>query len=308
MDIKRLNHFIALAEEGRFALAATRVHLSQAAFSRSIQALEDSIGLRLFDRGAKGAALTPAGAVVLARARDLVFDSRCLQRDIALVKTGDAGELSIGAAPIPAAVLIPDMLCQMLRTSPQLVTRVHRGNLAKLLEQLEAQDIDFCLGDPRLVAKSARLQMVSVGKQQGGLYCRRGHPLARKAALKAALDVADIARFGVAMISISPALLDGLAAGLGFTSAAAFPRAVECDDISTLVHLVQQTDVLGLLPQAVAARHVKTLRALPSRQSQLAYADIYAIWLKGRTQSPSALRAIALAQKLSIVPHTTHAQ
>ncbi len=302
MDIKRLTHFIALAEEGRFAPAAARVHLSQAAFSRSIQALEERMELRLFDRGAKGAALTPAGAVVLARARELVFDSRCLQRDIALVKAGDAGELSIGAAPIPAAVLIPDMLCQLRQSSPQLVTRVHRGNLAKLLEQMEAQDIDFCLGDPRLVPKSARLDMVRVGKQPGGVYCRRGHPLARKVAL----DVDDIARYGVAMISISPPLLEGLAAGLGFASAAVFPRVVECDDISTLVYLVEQTDVLGLLPQAVAARHGKTLRQLPTRQAQAPYADVYAIWLKGRTQSPSALRAIALVQQLSSATHTSH--
>ena len=61
MDIRRLNHLIALAEEGRFAVAAERMHLSQAAFSRSIQALEESVGFKLFDRGAKGAALTPAG-------------------------------------------------------------------------------------------------------------------------------------------------------------------------------------------------------------------------------------------------------
>jgi len=98
MDIKRLTHFIALAEEGRFALAAARVHLSQAAFSRSIQTLEERMGLRLFDRGAKGAKLTPVGEVVLQRARDLVFDSRCLERDIALVKSGDVGEISVGAA------------------------------------------------------------------------------------------------------------------------------------------------------------------------------------------------------------------
>ena len=52
MDIRRLTHFIALAEEGRFAVAAERVHLSQAAFSRSIQALEQRMGLKLFDRGA----------------------------------------------------------------------------------------------------------------------------------------------------------------------------------------------------------------------------------------------------------------
>jgi len=138
MDIRRLTHFIALAEEGRFAVAAERVHLSQAAFSRSIQALEERLGLKLFDRGAKGASLTPVGEVVLRRARTLVLDARNLQRDIELVRLGDVGEIVFGAAPIPAAVIVPELLCQLRQQSPGLVTRVHLGNLPTLLAQLES--------------------------------------------------------------------------------------------------------------------------------------------------------------------------
>jgi DNA-binding transcriptional LysR family regulator len=290
MDIKRLNHFIALAEEGRFALAAARVHLSQAAFSRSIQTLEMSMGLRLFDRSAKGATLTPAGEVVLRRAQDLVFDSRCLQRDIELVKLGDVGEISIGAAPIPAAVIVPALLCQLRAKSPHLVTRVLLGNLNKLLDQLVSQEIDFCLGDPRLVTHTERYEMVSVGKQMGGLYGRDTHPLAAKGRASSQ----DLQQWGVATISISPTLLSGLAASYGFKSGADFPLVTECDDIHTLVHLVTHTDVLGLLPQAVVAGAAPTLRLLETGNTTPPYADIHAIWLKGRTLSPSAKRAIEM--------------
>jgi DNA-binding transcriptional LysR family regulator len=294
MDIKRLTHFIALAEEGRFARAATRVHLSQAAFSRSIQTLEASMGLRLFDRGAKGASLTPAGEVVLRRAMDLVFDSRCLERDLELVKLGDMGEISIGAAPIPAAVLVPDLLCQLRQQSPHLVTRVHLGNLPKLLSQLDAQELDFCLGDPRLVEHNLRYEMAPMGRQMAGLFCRRGHPLARKGLA----DKPALCRYGVAVISISPGLGGTLSAAYGFAMATEFPLAVECDDIHTLVHLVTHSDVLGVLPQAVVERNPKPLVRLQTVGSQASYADIYAIWLKGRTLSPAAQRAIALTQQL----------
>lgn len=291
MDIRRLTHFIALAEEGRFTQAAARVHLSHAAFSRSIQNLEEQMGLRLFDRNSKGARLTPAGDIVLARARSLVFDSRCLQRDIELVKLGDVGEISIGAAPIPAAVIVPELLCRLRKQSPGLVTRVHLGNLPRLLTQLDAQEIDFCMGDPRLITRHERYDMVLLGQQPGGLYCRRGHPAARKAIASA--DA--MARHGVAMISISPELLKGLAAAYGFASGADFPLAVECDDIHTLVHLVIHSDVLGILPQAVANGR-KTLHALYPNVSNPPHAHVHAISLKGRTLSPAARRAIALAQ------------
>ena len=287
MDLKRLNHFIALAEEGRFTAAAQRVHLSPAAFSRSIQALESQTGLRLFDRDAKGARVTPAGQTVLARARALLQDSRGLQRDIALLKLGDSGEIRIGAAPIPAALLIPELLCQLRQHSPQLITRVRLGTLPKLLEQLDAEELDFCLGDPRYAA-------VSVGKQPGGLYCRPGHPLARKKAL----GPEQLADYGIALISMTSELQQGVARACGFAPGAAFPRVVECDDLGTLAHLVAQTDVLGLLPHAMASRvGLRALVAGPG-QPQTLVADVQAIWLKDRTRSPSVVRAIEWARQI----------
>jgi DNA-binding transcriptional LysR family regulator len=54
VNSRRLFHVVALAEEGSFARAASGVHLSQPALSRSIQALEDELGMKLFDRAARG--------------------------------------------------------------------------------------------------------------------------------------------------------------------------------------------------------------------------------------------------------------
>jgi DNA-binding transcriptional LysR family regulator len=295
MDIKRLTHFIALAEEGRFALAAARVHLSHSAFSRSIQKLEEQLGLRLFDRGSKGAQLTPAGEVVLRRAKDLVFDSRCLQRDIELIKLGDVGEISLGAAPVPAAVIVPGLLCELREQSPRLMTRVHLGNLGQLLGQLDSQQIDFCMGDPRLMASHDRYDMVPLGKQAGGLYCRRGHPEERRGVASSE----TLTRYGVAMISVTPALLKSVSAASGFKATDDFPLAVECDDIGTLVHLVSHSDVLGLLPQAVAASHSQTLVRLNAHAPSPFHANVHAISLKGRTLSPSARRAIQTARAIA---------
>jgi DNA-binding transcriptional LysR family regulator len=299
MDIRRLTHFIALAEEGRFAVAAERVHLSQAAFSRSIQTLEDRMGLKLFDRGAKGASLTPAGEVVLRRARTLVLDARNLQRDIELVRLGDVGEIIFGAAPIPAAVIVPELLCQLRRHSPRLVTRVHLGNLPTLLGQLDAQQIDFCLGDRRLVPPQARYDMAPVGRQFGALFGRPDHPLVKEGVT----DADAMRRYGVALISISPALLEGLAATYGFNGAGDFPLAVECDDIGTLVHLATHTDVLAILPSAVGDSRAHALRRLPAAVVTAPFADVHAIWLKGRTLSPSAKRSIELAQAIGVASH-----
>lgn len=295
MDLRRLTHFIALAEEGRFAPAAARVHLSQAAFSRSIQALEDRAGMLLVDRGTHGITLTQAGEVVLRRARELVFDSNCLQRDLDLMKTGDAGELVIGAGPVPAATIVAPLLIELRRQSPQVVNRLRFGKLPQLLAQLDAQEIDICLGDPRQMLRNEHYAMVPVGKQYGGMYCRAGHPLLRS---KGVIDAETLARYGIALISTSPLLLDALAADYGFASGKQVPLAVECDDIAMLARLIAESNVLGLLPDAIISRNGPKLRKLQTPGASLVFADVYAIWLKDRTLAPAAERAIKLAQQI----------
>lgn len=294
MDLRRLSHFIALAEEGRFAPAANRVHLSQAAFSRSIQALEAQAGMTLVDRGPHGITLTQAGEVVLRRARELVFDSSCLLRDLALMRSGDAGELVIGAGPVPAATIVPPLLVGLRRQSPQVVNRMRFGKLPQLLMQLEAQEIDVCLGDPRQILRNEHYAMVPVGKQFGGMYCRAGHPLLRKGEVNAE----SLSHYGIALISTSPQLLDSLAADYGFASGTQVPLAVECDDINMLSRLIAETDILGLLPDAIISRSGPKLRKLKTPGASLAFADVYAIWLKERTLSPAAERAITLARQI----------
>lgn len=294
MDLRRLSHFIALAEEGRFAPAANRVHLSQAAFSRSIQALEEQAGMTLVDRGPHGITLTQAGEVVLRRARELLFDSSCLVRDLALMKAGDAGELIIGAGPVPAATIVPSLLVELRRQSPHIVNRLRFGKLPQLLTQLDAQEIDVCLGDPRQMLRNEHYAMAPVGKQFGGMYCRAGHPLLRKGEVNAE----SLSRYGIALISTSASLMDSLASDYGFASGAQVPLAVECDDISMLSRLIAETDILGLLPDAIVNQNGSGLRKLETPSASLVFADVYAIWLKDRTLSPAAERAIRLAREI----------
>lgn len=202
-----------------------------------------------------GITLTQAGEVVLLRARELVFDSSCLQRDLDLMKAGDAGELVSGAGPVPAATLVPELLIALRRQNPGVVYRLRFGKLPQLLALLEAQEIDICLGDPRQIEPNARYAMQSVSRQYGGLYCRTGHPLLRHGEL----DAEALTRYGIALISTSPLLMNSLATDFGFGPGDHVPVGIECDDIALLARLIAETDMLGLLPDAIIHRHSPTL-------------------------------------------------
>jgi len=72
MSVEQLETVVAIAEEGAVVRAARRLHLTQPPVTRRLAALEDELGVRLFERQARGMALTPAGATFLPRARAIL--------------------------------------------------------------------------------------------------------------------------------------------------------------------------------------------------------------------------------------------
>ena len=296
MNLRHLEHLIALADEGRFVAAAERVHLSQAAFSRSIQALEADWGLRLFERGPLGAVLTPAGRTLVARARRLVFDADCLARDAALLRGGLLGDLAFGAGPVPAAVLVPPLLAALRRQAPGVVARVRYGNVDSLRQQLTDETIEFFIADPRMLSDTAGLVIEPVASIGGALHVRTGHPLLPATRV----TPADVARHGLGLVSMSPLLRTLVARGLGFASAAELPVAVECDDLVTLARLAADGDLLVALPRglplidSLGLQPLTQLKALGDLR-----VDACAVWLRGRTLAPAAEKAIALVTAMN---------
>jgi DNA-binding transcriptional LysR family regulator len=74
VELRHIEHFVAIAEESSFTQAARRLHLSQSALSVSIRALERDLGARLFERTSHEVALSDAGRTLLLEARRILGD------------------------------------------------------------------------------------------------------------------------------------------------------------------------------------------------------------------------------------------
>lgn len=96
MDFRQLTYFIAAAEEENFGQAARRLHIAQPALSRQIRAMEELMGVSLFERLPRGLRLSPAGAAFLEEARAIVNRHRSAVEHARNVQAGVHGRLNIG--------------------------------------------------------------------------------------------------------------------------------------------------------------------------------------------------------------------
>ena len=95
LDLRHLRSLVAIADTGKLATAAERVHLTQSALSHQIRALEDHHGLPLFERTRHGLTFLPAGERLLQLARTVLAEVQAAERDLQRMNGQASGELRI---------------------------------------------------------------------------------------------------------------------------------------------------------------------------------------------------------------------
>ena len=107
MELYQLRSFATVAELGHLTRAADRLHVSQLALSAQIKALEDELGVPLFDRGPTGMTLTPAGKRLLPDALKVIADTEALRGAAASIKGAVAGRPGSARCPTPISSASP---------------------------------------------------------------------------------------------------------------------------------------------------------------------------------------------------------
>ena len=111
---------VAVADTGSIGGAATALHTAQPALSRRLARIERELGGRLFDRGRHGAVATPAGRVVVDRAREALAAIGATEEAGTAALSGRTGRLVVGTAPTLGAELLPEALARHRRDHPEV--------------------------------------------------------------------------------------------------------------------------------------------------------------------------------------------
>ncbi|MEA2158808.1 MAG: hypothetical protein QOD66_1188 [Solirubrobacteraceae bacterium] len=145
MEIRQLEHFVAVAEENSFTRAARRLSYVQSALSVSIQSLERELGVRLFDRTTHRVALTDAGEALLASARHTLASVEQTLDVAAALKGVLRGRLRVGIMQSFAFLDLGDLLGRFHRQHPDVDIQVRpsAGGSLALVEELKRGSIDI---------------------------------------------------------------------------------------------------------------------------------------------------------------------
>ena len=169
-DWTRLRAFLVTAEEGSLSAASRALGLTQPTLGRQVAALEEELGVALFERTGRGQRLTPSGLDLLEHAREMGEAAR----RVSLAASGRAeaveGTIRISASEIYAAHLLPPILAELRRAHPGVELEIVASNAVSDLRRREA-DIAVRHVRPEQPELIARL----IGTDRGAFYGTPDH-------------------------------------------------------------------------------------------------------------------------------------
>jgi DNA-binding transcriptional LysR family regulator len=142
--IDKLEFLLALARERHFGRAAAACGVTQPTLSAGLRQIEEDLGVRLVNRGARYYGLTPEGERVLDWARRIVGDARALREEVEALKHGLVGHLRIGAVPT-ALGMVQHLTTPYRERHPDVTFAVRSGASTNLIDLLDGHEIDAAL-------------------------------------------------------------------------------------------------------------------------------------------------------------------
>ena len=245
IDPRHLAQLSMIVESGSFQIAADRLGLSQPALSRNIRAMETRIGAPVFNRSARKAVPTDLGLRLAQNGLAIRLAEEQAAKYSALVSTGAAGELRIGAPPIIAGHFLTHRISQFVSQRPDCKTELRVGLVHELRMMLERAQIDLVVGPQGLSNSVTESEFIPLVDDRVGILCRSGHPLLKKKQLLAS-DFEAHAWVAHSRGSMLRRQTEGALIAMGLKE---IRITVETDSIQSVLEIVASTDLITTMPR-----------------------------------------------------------
>jgi DNA-binding transcriptional LysR family regulator len=182
VELRHLEHFVAVAEERNFTRAARRLHLVQSALSVSIRSLEHELDTQLFERTTREVRLTDTGRILLPEARRTLDAAASAQAAVLDARSGLRGTLRLGVMQMITTVDVGSLIARFHRERPlvDIQPRTSPSGSAGLISDVRRGALNAAfvsISDPGLSGLTA----TTLASEPVLLACLPDHPLAHRA-------------------------------------------------------------------------------------------------------------------------------
>jgi DNA-binding transcriptional LysR family regulator len=288
MDWDNLRIFLAIARAGQILSAAKALQLNHATVARRLDALEESLGLKLFERRTTGTLLTPAGEKLLVRVERV--ESEILQADDAPASNIVNGTVRIGAPDGFGTFHLAAVLAKLANQHPQLTIQLVPLPRSFSLSRREA-DIIVTIERPKL----GRAIIKKLTDYSLSVYAAQSY-LDRTGMIRTQIDLT-----GKLFITYVEDIAYSSALDYTADLAKLMPRHYECGSVVAQMEAVRAGEGIGILHDYAAAQHPDLVRILPDMRFSRTY------WLMSHpdTHDTRRVRAVYLAIVDSVAARRT---
>ncbi|MCX2862928.1 MULTISPECIES: LysR family transcriptional regulator [unclassified Roseateles] len=294
-DLNDLLAFRAVAELGNFRRAAEAVHISQPAFSRRIDKLEQALGVKLLDRTTRRVSLTAVGRDFARKVQQLLDELDNTLLGIRGVSATRMGEVSIACVPSTVYYYLSRVIGRYRERYPKIRLKVFDAGAGAVLDAVARGEVDFGLNF--IGSQEPDIEFHALLEERFVAACRRDHPLARKRQV-AWHELAAYDYIAVAKNSGNRLLLDQALAGV-----AGLPEAVyETQHVTTTLGLVEAGLGVAAVPSlAMPDKSHPLLVSVPLVEPAVSR-HVGLIRRKGRSLSPAAQQLYDFFVEMKLKP------
>jgi DNA-binding transcriptional LysR family regulator len=183
MESRQLRYFLSVYDAGTFGGAGDALGLSQQAISKSIAALEERLGVRLFDRDGRRVRPTAYAELLLPHARTIAAEGARFKAELSDMLGGRRGRLRIGVGPSAAGEVVARAAAMMTVDHRQLRLQALAGTYDNMLNSLLIGELDAVVSIRQTDRVDSLIREQEIGSVRYVILAGAGHELANKAGL-----------------------------------------------------------------------------------------------------------------------------
>jgi DNA-binding transcriptional LysR family regulator len=284
MEIQQLKHLVAAVEAGNLLKAADDCCLSQSGLSRSIKSLETTLGVPLLIRGPKGVEPTVYGLSVIRRARMILNEVAKTRDEVKAIAQARIGEVKLGITQNYASYLVPELIAGLRRERPGLRFTIVTDGFVELLALLKTETIDFAFGLIGQIHRNDGIVIEPLRAHRSRVFCGRNHPLAGRGS--ATLEELHHAQW---VMLNSEGVQRGFGTFFESRGMSVPGQVIRTNNVDLLRHLLDDSDLLTVLPIEVVEHEVAAGRIVPLEcETPVAQTKVGLFYREGGLLTPQA--------------------